>query len=132
MDMKINGNLQIQNEYKSVSKDVNNSKELENRSVVFSRNVDAFKKVASSMESNIYSSSGACKDDTSNQLQENIDSEFKSANMIKCIDTLKSMVTPEDYSQLEEWGLVPDEENPQSFVTVYERIQIELKAYCEE
>ena len=132
MDMKINGNLQIQNEYKSVSKDVNNSKELENKSVVFSRNVDAFKKVASSMESNIYSSSGACKDDTSNQLQENIDSEFKSANMIKCIDTLKSMVTPEDYSQLEEWGLVPDEENPQSFVTVYERIQIELMAYCED
>ena len=132
MDMKINGNLQIQNEYKSVSKDVNNSKELEKKSVVFSRNVDAFKKVASSMESSIYSASGACKDDKSNQLQENADSELKSANMIECIDTLKSMVTPEDYSQLEEWGLVPDEENPQSFVTVYERIQIELMAYCED
>ena len=132
MDMKINGNLQLQNEYKLSLKDINNTKELEQRSVVFSRNVDAFKKVASSMESNIYGANGTCKDDKLNQLQENTEKELKSANMMECIDTLKSMVTPEDYSQLEEWGLVPEEDNPEAFVTVYERIQIELMAYCED
>ena len=132
MDMKINGNLQIQNEYKLNSKEINNSKELEQKSVVFSRNIDAFKKVASSMENNIYGANGTCKDEKVNQLQENTEKELKSANMMECIDTLKSMVTPEDYSQLEEWGLVPDEDNPEAFVTVYERIQIELMAYCED
>ena len=84
------------------------------------------------MESNIYGANGTCKDDKLNQLQENTEKELKSANMMECIDTLKSMVTPEDYSQLEEWGLVPEEDNPEAFVTVYERIQIELMAYCED
>ena len=132
MDMKINGNLQLQNEYKSNSKNINNSKELEQKSVVFSRNVDAFKKIASSMESNMYGSTGACKDDKASKQQENIENEIKSANMMECIDTLKNTVTPEDYSQLEAWGLIPDEDNPEAFVTVYERIQIELMAYCED
>ena len=132
MDIKINNNLSIQNEYKSNSKVINNSKELEDRSVVFSRNVDAFKKVASSVDSNMYNSMGKCKDEKLNQQQENIDAELKSANMMECIDTLKSMVTPEDYSQIEAWGLIPDEDNPEAFVTVYERIQIELMVYCED
>lgn len=132
MDMKINGNLQLQNEYKSNLKNINNSKELDQKSVVFSRNVDAFKKVASSMESNMYGSTGVCKDDKASKQQENIENEIKSANMMECIDTLKSMVTPEDYSELEAWGLIPDEDNPEAFVTVYERIQIELMAYCED
>lgn len=132
MDMKINGNLQLQNEYKINPKDMDNSKEIEQRSAVFSRNVDAFKKAFDSSKGNIYSSKGEKFEDKTNSLQDNMDNEMVSANMIECIDTLKSMVTPEDYSQLEEWGLVPDEDNPEAFVTVYERIQIELMAYSDE
>lgn len=132
MDMKINGNLQLQNEYKINPKDMDNSKEIEQRSAVFSRNVDAFKKAFDSSKGNIYSSKGEKFEDKTNSLQDNIDNEMVSANMIECIDTLKSMVTPEDYSQLEEWGLVPDKDNPEAFVTVYERIQIELMAYSDE
>ena len=132
MDMKINGNLQLQNEYKINPKDMDNSKEIEQRSAVFSRNVDAFKKAFDSSKGNIYSSKGENFEDKTNSLQDNMDNEMVSANMIECIDTLKSMVTPEDYSQLEEWGLVPDEDNPEAFVTVYERIQIELMAYSDE
>lgn len=132
MDMKINGNLQFQNEYKINPKEMDNSKEIEQRSAVFSRNVDAFKKAFDSSKGNIYSSKGENFEDKTNSLQDNMDNEMVSANMIECIDTLKSMVTPEDYSQLEEWGLVPDEDNPEAFVTVYERIQIELMAYSDE
>ena len=132
MDMKINGNLQLQNEYKINPKDMDNSKEIEQRSAVFSRNVDAFKKAFDSSKGNIYSSKGENFEEKTNSLQDNMDNEMVSANMIECIDTLKSMVTPEDYSQLEEWGLVPDEDNPEAFVTVYERIQIELMAYSDE
>ncbi|MBQ2981995.1 MAG: hypothetical protein IJD58_07760 [Lachnospiraceae bacterium] len=132
MDIKINGNLQLQNEYKINPKDMDNSKEIEQRSAVFSRNVDAFKKTFDSSKGNIYSSKGENFEDKTNSLQDNMDNEMVSANMIECIDTLKSMVTPEDYSQLEEWGLVPDEDNPEAFVTVYERIQIELMAYSDE
>lgn len=132
MDMKINGNLQLQNEYKINPKDMDNSKEIEQRSAVFSRNVDAFKKAFDSSKGNIYSSKGEKFEDKTNSLQDNIDNEMVSANMIECIHTLKSMVTPEDYSQLEEWGLVPDKDNPEAFVTVYERIQIELMAYSDE
>ena len=132
MDMKINGKLQLQNEYKINPKDMDNSKEIEQRSAVFSRNVDAFKKAFDSSKGNIYSSKGENFEDKTNSLQDNMDNEMVSANMIECIDTLKSMVTPEDYSQLEEWGLVPDEDNPEAFVTVYERIQIELMAYSDE
>ncbi len=132
MDIKINGNLQLQNEYKINPKDMDNSKEIEQRSAVFSRNVDAFKKAFDSSKGNIYSSKGENFEDKTNSLQDNMDNEMVSANMIECIDTLKSMVTPEDYSQLEEWGLVPDEDNPEAFVTVYERIQIELMAYSDE
>lgn len=132
MDMKINGNLQLQNEYKINPKDMDNSKEIEQRSAVFSRNVDAFKKAFDSSKGNIYSSKGEKFEDKTNSLQDNIDNEMVSDNMIECIHTLKSMVTPEDYSQLEEWGLVPDKDNPEAFVTVYERIQIELMAYSDE
>ena len=47
------------------------------------------------------------------------------------IDKLKSLVTDEDYSAMSELGLAPDKENPDTLLTVYERIQIQLAAYCE-
>ena len=56
MDIKINGNLQLQNEYKINSKDMESSREVEQKSVVFSRNVDAFKKAFETTQGNLYSS----------------------------------------------------------------------------
>lgn len=47
------------------------------------------------------------------------------------IDKLKELVTEEDYSAMSELGLAPDKENPDTLLTVYERIQIELAAYCD-
>lgn len=48
------------------------------------------------------------------------------------IEKLKELVTEEDYSAMSELGLAADKETPQTLITVYERIQIELAAYCED
>lgn len=45
------------------------------------------------------------------------------------IDTLKNLVTDEDYSALSELGITADKEDMTTLVTVYERIQIQLAAY---
>jgi len=47
------------------------------------------------------------------------------------IEKLKALVTEEDYSALSELGLAPDKEDPHTLLTVYERIQIELAAWCD-
>lgn len=47
------------------------------------------------------------------------------------IEKLKALVTEEDYSALSELGLAPDKEDPDTLLTVYERIQIELAAWCD-
>lgn len=47
------------------------------------------------------------------------------------IEKLKELVTDEDYSALSELGLAPDKEDPHTLLTVYERIQIELAAWCD-
>lgn len=47
------------------------------------------------------------------------------------IEKLQSLVTAEDYSAMSELGLAPDKENPDVLLTVYERIQIGLAAYCD-
>ena len=47
------------------------------------------------------------------------------------IEKLKALVTDEDYSALSELGLAPDKEDPHTLLTVYERIQIELAAWCD-
>lgn len=48
------------------------------------------------------------------------------------IEKLKNLVTEEDYDAMSELGLAPDKEDPHTLVTVYERIQIELAAYCKD
>ncbi len=45
------------------------------------------------------------------------------------IDTLKNLVTDEDYSKMSELGITADKEEIGTIVTVYERIQIQLAAY---
>lgn len=45
---------------------------------------------------------------------------------------LQEVMTPEDFSKLEELGLIPDEEDPSVVVSVYDRIQMELATYCED
>ena len=45
------------------------------------------------------------------------------------IDTLKNLVTDEDYSAFSELGITADKEDMGTLVTVYERIQIQLAAY---
>ena len=40
-------------------------------------------------------------------------------------------MTDEDYSAMSELGLAPDKEDPHTLLTVYERIQIELAAWCD-
>lgn len=47
------------------------------------------------------------------------------------IDTLKNLVTDEDYSAFAELGITADKEDMGTLVTVYERIQIQLAAYGE-
>lgn len=47
------------------------------------------------------------------------------------IEKLKALVTEDDYSALSELGLAPDKEDPHTLLTVYERIQIELAAWCD-
>ncbi len=48
------------------------------------------------------------------------------------LEKLQELVTTEDYSAMSELGLAPDKENPDTLVTVYERIQIQLAAYCDD
>ena len=48
------------------------------------------------------------------------------------IDTLKNLVTKEDYSAFAELGITADKEDMGILVTVYERIQIQLAAYGKE
>ena len=131
MDIKINGNLQIQNDYQSKQTEGTASGDKSTRRAVLERNVDAFRKVAGYYydSSNMYNAQGMT---AANETEQIVSEEMRSAGMIECIDTLKSMIMPEDYSQLEELGLIPDEDNPEAFVSVYERIQIELAAYCED
>lgn len=128
MDIKINGNLNIQNDYLKSGYVETDGKA--SRQSVIERNADAFKRVASHYydKSNTYTSTG----ESTKEATEATETELLNATMTECIDSLKSLVTPEDYSQLEAWGLIPDEDNPESFVTVYERIQIELATYCDD
>lgn len=48
------------------------------------------------------------------------------------IDSLNTMITPEGYDQMEELGIVMDDENPELSMSVYERIQMELATYCKD
>lgn len=48
------------------------------------------------------------------------------------IEKLADVVTPENYDAMEELGLVADEDDPQAFVSVNDRINIELATYCDE
>lgn len=45
---------------------------------------------------------------------------------------LQEVMQPEDFSKLEELGLIPDQEDPSVVVSVYDRIQMELATYCED
>lgn len=49
----------------------------------------------------------------------------------EAVDTLKNLVTDEDYSAFSELGITADKEDMTTLVTVYERIQIQLAAYGE-
>lgn len=44
-------------------------------------------------------------------------------------DILKNLVTDQDYSPLAELGVIAEKDSPDTIVTVYERIQIQLAAY---
>lgn len=139
MDIKVNGNLnmQIQNEYlqratENLSSDKGAGRTEKNgRRAVLERSASAFERAANICydKSEVY---GGTSHWNAGEAAENIDGYSKEASMMECIDILKNNVTPEDYSQLEEWGLIPDEDNPEAFVSVYERIQIELAAYCDD
>ncbi len=60
------------------------------------------------------------------------DREDAMAYINENIDKLKELITPEDYSAMSELGLAADKETPETLVTVYERIQIQLAAYCKD
>lgn len=131
MDVKINGNLYVQNDYSTKQRDTVSAGDSTSRRAVLSRNAEAFKRAAACSydKSLIYNSQGM---EVVQEAEQTVAEETRSAGMMECVDTLKSLVTPEDYSQLEAWGLIPDEDNPEAFVSVYERIQIEMAAYCED
>lgn len=61
------------------------------------------------------------------------DSLENQTGMIKdALKNVSQMITPEGYSQMSELGITPTDEEPDKFVGVYERIQIELATYCED
>lgn len=61
-----------------------------------------------------------------------IDDSDNSAKMIMdALNTLKENITPEGYSKMEELGLAPDSEDVTNTVTIDERIEIMLMAYCD-
>ena len=63
------------------------------------------------------------KDEAGNK---DILSEFKNIK-----DVLNNVVSDEDLDKFSKLGIIPDEESPETFVTVYERIQIELMTYTD-
>ena len=50
----------------------------------------------------------------------------------EAIDKLAGVVTPENYDKMEELGIIADEEDPAAFVSVNDRINIELATYCDD
>lgn len=137
MSITINANPQVQNEYlhratENISSENTTGRADRNgRRAVLERSVSAFGKIIGICydKSEVYKSTSHSN---ANEAEQIANGYYKEASMTACIDILKNSVTPEDYSQLEEWGLIPDEDNPEAFVSVYERIQIELAAYCED
>ena len=136
MDMKINGVANLQTDYGQYNIDNNLAKATVSgtdakRKEVLLRNADTFKKVAEGYydKKEVYQGTSSSY---ANEAEEVIDATYKETTALECIDKLKANITPEDYEAMEEWGLIPDEDNPESFVGVYERIQIELAAYCED
>ncbi len=135
MDIKINGATNLQTEYGQYNIDnlgkatVSNS-DTKRREVLL-RNADTFKKVAEGYYDKKEVYQGTSSFDV-NEAEQAIEKAGKETSALECIGMLKSNITPEDYNALEEWGLIPDEDNIESFVGVYERIQIELAAYCED
>ncbi len=58
--------------------------------------------------------------------------KFTAADINEMIDTLDESITTEGYSQMETLGLAPKEDDLGTIVTVNERIQIQLAAYCDD
>ena len=140
MSLTINANPQIQNEYLQRATENLSSENIagrtdktdkNNRRAILERNAGAFGQIANMCydKSEVY---GSAAHSEAGEAEQIANGYYKEASMLECIDMLKNSVTPEDYSQLEEWGLIPDEDNPEAFVSVYERIQIELAAYCDD
>lgn len=48
------------------------------------------------------------------------------------IEKLTESVRPENFDKYEEMGIIPDKDNPESILTVSERIEIRLAAYCDD
>lgn len=68
-----------------------------------------------------------------NDLMEEEQNKVKDqVNITSLVDSLNTMITPEGYNEMEELGIVPDDENPELSMSVYERIQMELATYCED
>ena len=61
-----------------------------------------------------------------------MDNENIKEKLAEAVNSLMSMITPEGYNGLSELGIIPDEENPELSIGVYERIQMELATYCED
>lgn len=56
----------------------------------------------------------------------------KALAISESINTLNEMITPEGYSKLSELDIIPDKDDPEASVGVYERIQLELATHCED
>ncbi|MBE5940425.1 MAG: hypothetical protein E7266_08515 [Lachnospiraceae bacterium] len=62
----------------------------------------------------------------------NTDEVTTEADAMELISKLRENVTPESYSKMETLGLAPKEDEMGNIVTVNERIQIQLAAYCDD
>ena len=61
-----------------------------------------------------------------------MDNENIKEKLAEAVNSLMSMITPEGYNGLSELGIIPNEENPELSIGVYERIQMELATYCDD
>ena len=73
--------------------------------------------------------SGAATNNAADGLSEHAASV---AGVQQGIQSYIQSVSPDSYEKFSELGMIPDQENPESFVTVSERIQIQLAATCED
>ncbi len=68
----------------------------------------------------------------SNGMGTNAGNISEEAGIAANINTFVNSISADSYEKFEQLGIIPDREDPEAFLTVAERIEIELAAHCED